>query len=86
MRDASMLTGSSGEVEVIRKKAKPSRMGAPARRLRNHHGIHKRWLLSVSGDIVVYGKAVGYEKYQTVDRALPDLQLEWREIQRRHLS
>jgi hypothetical protein len=53
MRDASMLTGSSGEVEVIRKKAKPSPMGAQAGPLRNHHGIHKRWLLSVSGDIVV---------------------------------
>src|SRR5581483_7451418 len=81
-----MLAGSSSEVEVIRKRAKPSRMGAQARPVRNNHRIHKWWMLSVSGDIVAHRKAVVYEKHQTVDRALPNLQLEWREIQRRRLS
>ena len=47
---------------------------------------HKWWLLSASADIVVGRKVLDYEKRQTVDRSLPNLQLVWREIQRRDFS
>ena len=94
MQDAFMLTGSSDEVEIIARPHSTRSMRRAKIRRRNE-GLcviliepwtHKRWPLSASGDIVVHRKAVDYEKRQTVDRALPNLQLEWREIQRRQLS